>query len=70
MTFTENDKSSNVTSIHGEGETAPARRPNPVAAFNFAADDDSGPELNIVGVRKKTAAPIEALPGVGPVVNS
>jgi hypothetical protein len=64
LTFTENDKSSNVTSIRGEGETAPTRRPNPVAAFDFSADDDSGPELNILGASTKTAAPIEALPGI------
>ena len=58
------DKLLNVTAVRDDGETAPARRPNPAPAFNFAADDDSGPELKILGASKKAACPIQAMSGV------
>ncbi len=60
------DKPANVASMHDAGGTAPARRPNPAPAFNFdfAADDDSGPELNILGASRTLAGPIEAASGV------
>jgi hypothetical protein len=58
------DKPSNITPLREGGETAPARRPNAAPAFNFAADDDSGPELEILGASRKAASPLEATPGV------
>ena len=58
------DKFSNVTAVRDDGETAPAGLPIPAPAFSFAADDDSGPELEILGASRKTASPIEAMSGV------
>lgn len=58
------DKPSIVTALRDDGHIAPAKRPAPVAAFNFAVDDDSGPELKILGANKKTASLIEAVPGI------
>lgn len=58
------DKPSNVTAVRGNGKAAPAKHPNPALTFSFASDDDSGPELVILGTSEKTAAPIEALSGV------
>jgi hypothetical protein len=49
---------------HDDGERAPARRANPVRPFDFAGDDDSAPELEILGAQKKTASPIEAMAGL------
>ena len=58
------DKPSNITPLREDGETAPARRPTPAPAFNFAADDDSGPELEILGASKNAASSIEAMTGI------
>ena len=58
------DKSPNVASRSEDGETTPARRPNPAPAFSFAAGDDSGPELKILGASRKTPGPIEAMSGL------
>jgi hypothetical protein len=44
--------------------TAPASRPNPAPVFSFAADDDSGPEVAILGASRTMARPIEAASGV------
>jgi hypothetical protein len=58
------DKPSNITPLREDGETAPARRATPAPAFNFAADDDSGPELEILGASKNAASSIEAMTGI------
>ena len=55
-------KPSNISSLHEGGETSSARHPAP--AFNFAAEDDNGPELAILGATKRTGSPIEAMPGI------
>jgi hypothetical protein len=44
--------------------TAPGRRRNPLPAFDFAVDDDSGPELKILGASAKMTDPFEAATGV------
>jgi hypothetical protein len=58
------DKPSNISSLREGGETISARHPNPVPAFNFAADDDTGPELAILGATRRTSGPIEAMAGL------
>ena len=58
------DKHSSIAAVCDADGTAPASRPTPAPAFNFAADDDSGPELEILGASKKTASPIQAMSGV------
>ena len=58
------DKPPNVASRSEDGETTPASRPTPAPAFSFAAGDDSGPELEILGASRKTPGPIEAMSGV------
>ena len=64
MAFAKVDHPSNITPLREDGETAPAGRPYPAPAFNFAADDDTGPELAILGTSKQAASPIEAMSGV------
>ena len=58
------DKPPNVASRADNGETTAARRPNPAPAFSFAAGDDTGPELAILGATRKASASIEAMSGV------
>ena len=58
------DKPLNVAPRSDGGETAAARRPNPAPAFSFAAGDDSGPELAILGATRKASGSIEAMSGV------
>ncbi|MGD0106657.1 MAG: hypothetical protein ABSC06_21855 [Rhodopila sp.] len=64
MTSTRTDKPTNVTTRPDEVGTAPASRPNPAPVFSFAADDDSGPEVAILGASRTMARPIEAASGV------
>jgi hypothetical protein len=64
LAFAKIDKASTVMAERNDGETAPASRANAAPAFNFVAGDDSSPELDIPGGSKKTANPIEAMPGV------
>jgi hypothetical protein len=64
MVDTKIDKPSNVTALREDGENARTKRPNPVPAFNFGADDDAGPELNILSATRKATSPIEAVSGV------
>jgi hypothetical protein len=58
------DKPPNVASRSDNGETTPARHPNPAPAFSFAAGDDTGPELAILGATRKASGSIEAMSGV------
>jgi len=58
------DKPPNVVSRSDNGETTPARHPNPAPAFSFAAGDDTGPELAILGATRKASGSIEAMSGV------
>jgi len=58
------DKPPNVASRSEDGGTTPARRPNPTPAFSFAAGDDTGPELQILGATRKASGSIEAMSGV------
>jgi len=58
------DKPPNVASPSEHGGTTPAKRPSPAPAFSFAADDDSGPELEILGASRRASGAIEAMSGV------
>ena len=58
------DKPPNVASPSEDGGTTPAKRPSPAPAFSFAAGDDGGPELAILGATRKASGSIEAMSGV------
>ena len=57
------DKASNVMPLRDD-DSAPLRRPSPAPTFNFAADSESGPEVNVLGVGTKLPSPIEAASGI------
>lgn len=58
------EKPANVASRSEGGKATPVGRPEPFPTFSFAAGDDGGPELAILGASRKASGPIEALTGV------
>jgi len=58
------DKPPNLASPSEDGGTTPAKRASPAPTFRFAAGDDSGPELAILGATRKASGSIEAMSGV------
>ena len=64
MVDTKIDRPSNVTALRDDDGSPRTRRPAAVPAFNFGADDDGGPELNILSAARKATSPIEAVSGV------
>ena len=58
------DKPSNITALHDNRLSAVVRSTKPAPTFTFGHDEDSSPELEILGAGAKAASQIAATQGV------